>query len=108
MNNVLDAKVREKFNLFTGLRPADEDQKMYDKIMGMCFDEMIRFLSENLNEEQENSLVDELSKAGSDEDKQKIMTNYFSKVNNARSKFNIRIDLFLNNLLMKSIKNIQK
>lgn len=105
--NTLDSKVREKFKLFTGLRPQEEDQKMYDKIMELCFDEMSRFLSDKLSEEQKNAMFDDLAKSQSDEDKEKVIANYFAKVEKAKSKFNARIDLFLNNLLMKSMKAVQ-
>ena len=40
----LDAKIKTKFKLFSGVRSQEEDQKMYDKVMDLCFDEMVAFL----------------------------------------------------------------
>lgn len=102
--NPLDEKIKSKFKLFQGLRPQEEDQKIYDKVMDLTFDEMMAYLGENLSEEERNKFLEETAAEESDEGKNKLMQSYFSKVENVKVGLGLRIDHFLNNLLYSSLK----
>ena len=99
----LDAKIKTRFKLFSGVRSTEEDQKIYDKVYDLCFDEMTTFLGENLKDSDKAQLPEELEKLTNDEDKTKVLTNYLSKIDNYRYKLDQRLDSFLDNLPLSSL-----
>jgi len=103
----LDKKIKGKFKLFSGIRPQEEDQKIYDKVLDLCFDEMVAFLGDNLSEKEREDFLGELGKKASDEDKAKVLQASLSKIENYRFKLDHRLDAFLNNLLLSSLSNLK-
>ena len=104
----LDAKINEKFRLFRGLRSQEEDQKILDKVMNLCFDEMTAFLGENLNDEDQNSLLVDMDSQSEDEAEIKTLQNYLAKIENYRFRLDKRLDYFLDNLLLNSISKVKQ
>ena len=104
----LDSKIKARFKLFSGVRPTEEDQKIYDKVSDLCFDEMALFLGENLQASEQDQLTAELDKQANDENKTKVLVNYLSKIENYRFKLDHRLDSFLNNLLFSSLSALNK
>ena len=102
----LDEAIKSKFRLFSGVRSQEEDQKIYDKVNDLCFDEMTSFLSENLNAEDQTKLLTELDSQNTDDDKTKVLQSYLSKIENYRFKLDKRLDYFLNNLLLSSVTTV--
>lgn len=98
-----DTKIKNKFKLFSGARSQEEDQKIFDKVYDLCFDDTVKFLCENLNETDRTQLPEELKKQTSEEDKNKILLNYMSKIDLFQLKLNQRLDSFLDNLSLSSL-----
>ncbi len=98
----IDEKIKNKFKLFSGLRSEEEDQKIYDKVYELCFDEMVQFLFENLSTAEKDELIGKLEKKGKETE---ILLKYLSQIENYRFKLDKRLDYFLNNLLYSSLKN---
>lgn len=103
----LDSKIKTRFKLFSGVRPADEDQKIYDKVYNLCFDEMVLFLSEQLQDSEQDQLSEELNKQTTDDAKTKVLVNHLSKIDNYRFKLDHRLDSFLSNLLLSSLSRVK-
>ena len=99
----LDNKVKSKFKLFSGVRSQEEDQKIYDKVMDLCFDEMMLFISENLSEEGRDNLKKEIEQQKSEEDKFKSLSKYLATIENYQNKLSLRMDAFLDGVLNASI-----
>lgn len=97
-----DEKIKNKFKLFQGLRSQEEDQKIYDKVYELCFEEIVRFLFEKLSTAEKDKLIVELEKKGKETE---ILLKYLSQIENYRFKLDKRLDYFLNNLLYSSLKN---
>ena len=56
----IDSLIKGKFQLFTGLRAQEEDQKIYDTLYDACFDGMLAFLEENLDKKELSELTKSL------------------------------------------------
>lgn len=104
----LDDKIKQAFKLFTGLRSQEEDQKMLEKIQEMCFDELTKFLEENLDETDLNILLDELDKVITNDDRNKILNNYLEKIEDYRVRLDTRMETLLNNILFNSLSGLKK
>ena len=98
----IDEKIKHKFKLFQGLRSQEDDQKIYDKIYDLCFDEMVGFLFENLSPAKRDEFSKDIENTGK---KTEILLKYLSQIENYRFKLDKRLDYFLNNLLYSSLKN---
>jgi hypothetical protein len=104
MQDYLDEKIKSKFKLFTGVRSYEEDQKIYDKVWELCFDELTGFIEDNLNESEQKKMLEEIK--GREEDKaQEVLLTYLSQIDNYRFKLDKRLDYFLTNLLYSAVKN---
>lgn len=128
----IDVKIIKKFSLFEGKRSLEEDQKIFNKIYSLCFDEMVRFLLENLSEDDLQDLNNELNyvKATSHQEfilepsgiqtRNQILVGekhsssttetvvliikYLSKIENSSFRFEKRLDYLINSLLYLSLK----
>jgi hypothetical protein len=112
----LDKKIKKKFRLFEGIRSEDEDKKIYDKIYELCFDEMVLFLTENLESDELKKFEKELkhlrggrtdsSDGGQENEVIALLLNNLRKIDNYRFRLDKRLDYFLNNLLISSLKKV--
>jgi len=101
--NDLDSKIKSKFKLFSGARSQEEDQKVYDKVMDLCFDEMMSFAGENLSEADQTEMLNKMKESLSDEDKTKVFTEYLSKIEDSNFRLDERIETFLNNEILSYV-----
>ena len=114
----LDTKIKKKFRLFEGLRSEEEDQKIFERVYELLFDEVVMFLEEKLEEKDKISLIKELEASalpsgdkqaqqdsGNFKNAEAILIKYLSKIENYRFKLDKRLDYFLNNLVYQAIKN---
>jgi len=97
----IDYKIKKTFRLFDGKRNIKEDKKLYQKLIDLCFDEVIAFLEDNLSENAKENLVKELDNNGGIE----VLLKYLQKIPNFKFKLDKRLDYFLNNLLYLTIKD---
>ncbi len=102
----LDNKIKSKFKLFQGVRPEEEDQKIYDKVMDLCFDEITLFVSESLKENEREELKKEMEAKENEEDKANSMLSYITKIEDYKVRLGGRIDYFLDNLLYTSVSSL--
>lgn len=108
----IDEKIKNKFRLYAGDRSLAEDQKICEKVLDLCFDELISFLQDNLDKEQIDSLNkklgslsnEDLSKDKKDDKITQVLFEYAQKIDNFRFKWDKRLDYFLNQLVYSSIK----
>lgn len=100
----------------------EEDQKIYDKVCSLVFDEMLKFLEENLSKEYLEKLIEELdehsqprpfdpsSDAFSDSERERkqteILLKYLNLIKDYRLKLDKRLKYFVNNLLYTSLKKV--
>jgi hypothetical protein len=106
LQSSLDEMIKSKFKLFQGLRSQEEDQLIYDKVLSQAVDEMVSYFMENLNEDDKANFLQELSKDGSDEEKQSLFQNYLSKIENSKLELGMKLNGFLDNLLYASLKAV--
>ena len=102
--NFVEELIKKKFKLFKGLRSKEEDRKILEKLMDLCFDEIMLFLSENLSETQKKSLKKELESQTSIDEKINSLTKHLTSTQNFDKRIIGRIDGFLNNLLYSSLQ----
>ncbi len=96
-----DQKIKSKFKLFKGIRPQKEDEKIYQKIYDALFDEIIKFLYENLNQEQKNKLIEKLESANENL-RVKILLGYLKKTGTNLAKLSERLDNLLNSISLEN------
>lgn len=101
----LEAKIKEKFKLFTGVRPQEEDQKLFDRLVAMCFEEALVFLAENLGEEGMKNLTEEVDRQETEEEKVKKIGEYMGRIENGGIRLGARLETFLDNLLTAAMDN---
>lgn len=99
----LEEKIKTAFKLFQGVRSQEEDQKLYEKIMEYFFDEISKFMVENLSEEEFKLMLAELEKAGSVDEKSEIANKYMRKIPDYEYKLNMRLDGYINRLLIDDV-----
>lgn len=58
--STIDKKIKTRFNLFQGKRSAEEDQKIYDELYELCFDEFIRTIEEKLEDSKKVIVLDQI------------------------------------------------
>src|SRR3989344_9408335 len=97
----LDNKIKKKFRLFEGIRSEEEDKKIYDKIYDLCFDEMVLFLTENLESDELKKFEKELkhlrggrtdsSDGGRENEVIALLLNYLNKIDNYRFRLDKRL-----------------
>lgn len=104
----LNNKIKSKFKLFMGLRSQEEDQKIFDKVMDLTFEEIMAYVGENLSEEDRNNFLEDMAKDQTDADKNKVFEMYLTKIKGYQVGILLRIDRFLNNLLYSSAKAAQQ
>jgi hypothetical protein len=111
----LDNKITKTFKLFSGLRSTEEDQKIFDRVYELCFEEIVKFLYENLSKDEQTKLIleikrnsekERLSKKQIADINYKTLLNYLVKIENYRFKLDKRLDYFINNLLYSSLNNL--
>ena len=101
--NDLDTKIKSKFKLFSGVRSQEEDQKIYDRLVDLAFDEITQYLFENLEENEVEQFTKELENQQNDDNKAKVFEKYLKSTDDYQNLLSIRVDTFLNNLLLKSL-----
>ena len=99
-----EEKIKKKFRLFEGVRSQEEDQKLFDKLAGLCLEEAMIFLAENLGEEGMEKLTSELGQVEGEEEKMKKVAEYMGKVENAGLRLSSRLEVFLDNLLLDTLE----
>lgn len=100
----LDEKIKKNFRLFTGVRPQEEDKRIYEKVYDLCFDEMIKFLYENLSKEDQNELTKNLESQKDLDKKAEVLSKALLKIEDSGFRLEKRIDYFLNSLLYQTLK----
>lgn len=58
--NMFDEKIKITFDLFNGKRTHEEDQKIFDKVSALVFDETLAVLEDNMADEALEALDEEL------------------------------------------------
>lgn len=101
----LETKIKEKFKLFQGLRSDDEDQKLLDQILDMCFEELISFMAKNLSEAEQKNFLNELEQKSTDDEKVQFIQESLTKVDNYQKKYSGLIENFLDELLYESMSD---
>lgn len=104
----LDKKIKDKFQLFSGVRSQDEDQKIYEEIYNLCFEEILAFLGENRDDAGREAFKQDLAQQKSDEDRNKTLVAALSKIEDYQSKLNQRMDTLLDKLLEASLATVKK
>ena len=100
----INTKVKEKFQLFQGVRSQEEDQMIYDKLMVMCFDEMLKFVAVNLKDKERSELKEKLEKGDDDIDKVKLLSTALFSIKNHQEKLTSHLDNYLDNVVEESLK----
>lgn len=103
-NFKLEEKIKEKFKLFQGFRSQEEDQKMYDKLAELCFDELIVYLSEKLKLEDQESLISKMESVQSDDEKRDLLNEYLRKIEGNEEELPQRMNDFLDDMVYNSQK----
>lgn len=109
----IDQKIKNVFGLFKDPNKNDQDQRIYAEIYGYIHDEMIRFVEDNISDEEMKDLGERITAI---EKKEEESIDRFSQVYPLiiRSLMNIpnceyrlykRLDYFVSNLFIDSIKN---
>ncbi len=103
----LDEKIKNKFNLFKPGRDSRLDKIIYQKIYKLCFEELTKFLYENLSETERNQLLHQLKSSTAIDNKIKIIINYIKKKPSRAYLLNKKIDDLLDSIEEKAraIKN---
>jgi hypothetical protein len=105
LNEFLTKEIKDRFQLFKGLRSEDEDKKILEKVYKICIEEIISFIQENLTDEE----IKKFYEAAKENNLSKLLklleTFFLDSYNSWRLK--IRISKFLDNLLLKSLDNIK-
>ena len=113
----LDNKIKKTFQLFSGVRNPEEDQKIFDRVYELCFEEMVKFIYENISTKKQAKLETELDqiseKAGLTKNEAadvnyKTIFSYLVEIENYRFKLDKRLDYYINNLLYSSLNNLSK
>lgn len=109
----IDALIKTKFQLFTGVRSREVDQKIYDTLYEVCFDAMMSFLEENLGKKE----LTELTKAmeiidqniGKDETQKAeegiiAMQRALGTIQGGQKRLQVKLDMLLDTMLYTLIK----
>lgn len=110
MNNIanydLNQTIIDKFGLFRGFNSEEEDKKTLSSAYSLCFDEILRYIGEHLDDDQRDKLKNSLELAQSEDARVKILTDTLSQFKNPPEDMLIRLDNFINGLVEKSIDSI--
>ena len=105
----LDQRIKERFQLYKGVRSQKEDDEIYVKIYEACLAEVFLFVEDNLEEFELRALEREL-KLIKKSDPDVIYKTYSGIINRLAQvpdgayKLDRRLDHFINNMLIKSLK----
>lgn len=108
--DTLSQLIGQKFALFTGQRPAEQDQALYDLVFEHCFNETIRFLAENLSSSRKIALTQQLESFGpastNDEAKAAFDTllTHLDTVPSGRFRLDVRIKHCLDTLAYRAVQ----
>lgn len=102
----IDQKIKDLFKLYSGVRPRDKDEHIYEKVMSLVFDEIVEFVSQNLSEDEvKNLLKDGPDKSNSEvEEKLMLLGRYMKKIPDCEFRLTARLDHFINRLHYLSVK----
>ena len=100
----IDEIIKNTFQLFQGKRSKEEDEKIYQKVYELTFEEMLTFLQENLNPEKQKKFSQALSQIEG-ELAMETLLKYLSGIPLYRFRLEKRLKAFIDNLLLASIKN---
>ncbi|MBN1169226.1 hypothetical protein JXA63_05040 [Candidatus Woesebacteria bacterium] len=110
MKNIIfkhvDQKIKRLFQLYCGVRSKDEDDRMYDKIMGLVFEEIIEFITQNLFEDEVENLLEDSPDGENSEAEEKLLLlgRYMKKIPDCEFRIKARLDHFINRLHYLSAK----
>lgn len=109
----LDQKIRRACGLFAGLRSDEADEEIYFRVNGLVFDELLRFVVENLGKTQASLLhaqIEELWQAQKNKEADRlpffasrVILRHLSDYTDGRKlliKLEHRLDHFLVNLVL--------
>jgi hypothetical protein len=105
LEDFLTKEIKDKFQLFKGLRSEAEDKKIFKKVYKICVEEIILFIQENLTDEEVKKFY-EAAKENNFNKLLKLLETFFLDSYNLW-RLKIRISKFLDNLLLKSLDNIK-
>jgi len=105
LEDFLTKEIKDKFQLFKGLRSEDEDKKILEKVYKICIEEIILFIQENLTDEEIKKFYEAATENNFSKLLKLLETFFLDSYNSWCLK--IRTSKFLDNLLLKSLDNIK-
>ena len=112
----IDHKIKNIFSLFKDPNKKDQDQRIYVEIYGLLHDEMIRFVEDNINDEEMKALGERITAIEKKEESLDRFSQIYPLI--IKSLMNIpnyeyrlykRLDYFVSNLFIDNIKdNLQR
>jgi hypothetical protein len=100
----IDEKIKTKLKLFQGLRSEEKDKEIFEKVYDLVFEEIVKFLFENLNPKERQKLTEELENQDIN-NSLKILLKYLSKIENYYFKLNAKIENLLDSLSPFDLEN---
>lgn len=109
----IDNLIKNRFKLFVGVRSQKEDEEIYAKVYELCFDEIVQFVEENLKKAELEDLTHKLEELkGSEDDNVNaaglMVTEALKTVPNHRFKLYHRLEYFVDQLLINTLRNKSK
>ena len=112
----IDHKIKNIFSIFKDPNKKDQDQRIYVEIYGLLHDEMIRFVEDNINDEEMKALGERITAIEKKEESLDRFSQIYPLI--IKSLMNIpnyeyrlykRLDYFVSNLFIDNIKdNLQR
>lgn len=95
----IERKIIDAFKLFQGVRSHDEDKRILEKMLEICKQEMILFLSENLNTKQTKEFEKDAKKEGAE----KALAKWIREIPMGRFRLEERLKYTVDTVLTKTI-----
>lgn len=105
---LLDSQIREKFSLFKGIRSKEEDERIYQRIYDACFEEIIKFLYQNLDDQGKNQILEDLNSKKGLEEKITTIVRNIEKTGQNVIQLNQRLEKLLENVFNESEEIVEK
>lgn len=107
----LDMRIRERFRIFKGFRTENEDLELYRRIYVEIYRECLKFLEENLNEQQQDNIRWDITKTEKEDESPQdrfikvytLILKHLVKIEDVNYRLDRRLDHFINNLLLSSL-----
>lgn len=102
----LDQMIKSRFRIFEGVRSQEEDEKLYDKILNLCLEEILVFLAEHASVEDREKILAKIKEQKDIKSRAKVLLGYLLQIKSVGILLSVRLGYFLDNLYFRSLENI--